>query len=130
MIWKRRYYRNGDLYDATEYILNDYGEPLQEIVAYGTEDQATTTYAYNDDIGKVETKTNAENETTTYGYDSRGNLTSVKNGENETTGYVYDLMNRKVGMANDLSETMSWSYDANGNKTKERDPLGREILYG
>jgi RHS repeat-associated protein len=92
----------------------------------------TRTY---DDQNRVQTVTNAANETTRYEYDRAGNKTREVRPKGDDVRYVYDALGRvievrdAVGVArfeNDAAGNVTAQIDANGNRTEFRfDELGR-----
>ena len=67
--------------------------------------------------------------TTTYTYDSEGNILSETNAAGETITYEYDLLNRKISETNTSGETISYRYYGNGKLSEKTYPDGTRELY-
>ncbi|MEK7855186.1 MAG: LamG-like jellyroll fold domain-containing protein, partial [Acidobacteriota bacterium] len=72
--------------------------------------------------------------TTTYAYDTVGNLTKITDAEGNARNFTYDSLNRQL--TNELAHKPSqqasiyyYVYDANGNRTQESDPNGKIANY-
>lgn len=79
---------------------------------------------YNDAYGrvhKVEEHNDSETYTTTYTYDTQGNLTKVKDSKGNTNYIYYDSLGRKVKMDDPDMGVWSYEYDDLGNLTKQTD---------
>jgi RHS repeat-associated protein len=103
---------------------------------YDTDLFATTTYTY-DEIGHLLSFTDAENHTTSYGYESffgltrttypdskyemytyddAGNVVAFTDCNNNTTSYTYDDIYRLTQIAYADQSTVSYTYDLNSNR--------------
>jgi RHS repeat-associated protein len=109
-------------YTYTSGKLTEVSRPLDE-----THTQETT-YAYTDssDPGAVTAVTDPDTHTTSYAYDSHGNLTSVTDANGNETTYTYDADGRcisttsaagNVAGANAADHTTNYSHDAVGDVT-------------
>ncbi|MDQ6422393.1 RHS repeat-associated core domain-containing protein [Paenibacillus sp. LHD-117] len=90
--------------------------------------QNTTTYSY-DSFGQLRTLTNAKNETTTYHYDNLGNHTKTIFPDGIETEKIYDELGRLIENIDPLNNKDTYFYDANGNRSKLIDKLGQEFTY-
>lgn len=105
--------------------------------------EATTAY-YPD--GRLQSITDALNQTTSYVYNLTNNTTTITNPDggveteqrdanglllsrtdplNHTTTYTYDANRNKISKLNALNQPTTYTYDANGNQTSVTDALGR-----
>ena len=75
----------------------------------GETDDVVTTYTYNTNR-KLTSVTDALGVTTSYTYDSRGNLLTESTGGAVTT-YTYDTADRRTSVTNALSQTTTYTYD-------------------
>jgi RHS repeat-associated protein len=107
--------------------------------------QQPVKFTYNAN-GTVATATDANNNVTSYGYDSAGNLTSItppaplgavtitydslsriktiKDGNGETRSYTYDPLDRVKEIDYSSGPQLTFQYDADGNLTYTGDPSG------
>ena len=67
--------------------------------------------------------------TTTYQYDTQGNLRFVIDAENNRTEMRYDSLGRKVYMDDPDMGVWSYSYDANGNLSAQTDAKGQTVSF-
>jgi len=67
--------------------------------------------------------------TTTYEYDTLGNLTKVIDPLLHETTYTYDLLSRPISVCDHLNQCWAFEYDAVGNLTKRTDPNLVETIY-
>ncbi|HEY2944635.1 MAG TPA: RHS repeat-associated core domain-containing protein [Vicinamibacteria bacterium] len=126
--------KNGTTYELLQsFTYNSQHLPLTVTDAAGQ----TTTYTYNS-AGQVLTVTTparsgiTENRTTTYSYDSNGYLQSVTAPvTGATTSYTYDSAGRIRTVTDADSYTTTTDYDAIDRPTKITDPDGtyEEIVY-
>lgn len=97
-----------------------------------------TTIAYcptgisNCPYGMVQSITDAQNNQTSYTYDTRGNRLSVTDANNNTTQFQYDLMNRLVLITYPTSPatTVQFHYDYRGRRDWVIDQNGNKTTYG
>jgi RHS repeat-associated protein len=86
---------------------------------------ATTTYG-SDMVFQTSQSVNSV-VTTTYTYDTLGNLTQVVDANNNTTTMSYDWLARKTGMSDPDMGSWSYGYDSNGNLTTQTDAKSQTI---
>jgi len=65
--------------------------------------------------------------TTTYQYDTLGNLTRVIDGNGNQTNMTYDTLSRKKTMTDPDMGYWRYQYDANGNRTSQADSKSQTI---
>jgi RHS repeat-associated protein len=108
-----------------------------DITAITNPNGRTTTYTY-DTAGNLASATDAFGNKTTYTYDGLGRrLTRVAprgNAKNSkpseyTTTYAYDAEGNRLSVTDPLSRKRSWTYDANGNVATETDANTRTTTY-
>ena len=109
---------------------DDNGQMLTSTVDGDDVTQAsTTTYTY-DSYGNVATITDAEGALTQYTeYDSSGALLEMIDARGGTWSYTYDDLGRLTSETNPLNRTTSYEYDDANNPSKVTDPLGRETAF-
>jgi len=66
--------------------------------------------------------------TTTYEYNTLGNLTQVVDDAGNTTTMGYDWLSRKTSMSDPDTGSWSYTYDANGNLGTQTDAKGQTII--
>ena len=90
----------------------------------------TTTY---DSMNRVASSTDALEVTTTYSYDTMGNLIQTVKALNEEnsrkTAYTYDPMGRMTSTTDSMQGAVSAAYDELGNMTALTDPNGGVTKY-
>src|SRR3954452_11978443 len=99
--------------------------------------QSAVSLTYNTSNATVATATNGTSHTTSYGYDTHGNLTTitppvplgqttltydavsriatVTDGKNQRTTYTYDGDDRVTKITYNDGSSVTYTYDANGN---------------
>ena len=87
-----------------------------------------TTYGYNNRGRLTEIATGSR--TTTFTYDSQGNLDSITDPENHTTTYTYDAVGRMTGINRPDGSSVGFSYDNNGNMTVLTNPASIPHGFG
>ena len=102
----------GHTTDITAY--NAHGQPLTIVDANGL----TTTLTY-DERQRLKTRT-VGNETTSYDYDSVGQLTRVTLPDGSFLSYTYDDAHRLTGIQDNLGNRVAYTLDAMGNRTQEQ----------
>ena len=98
--------------NATVSTYNVYGDLLS--VQQGT---ATTTYTYNSE-GQLLTQTDALGNTTSYSYDYLGNLASVIAADNTVTTYNYNAAGQLISQTDALGVTTRYEYNYSGQVVK------------
>ncbi|HEY3718478.1 MAG TPA: polymorphic toxin-type HINT domain-containing protein [Jatrophihabitantaceae bacterium] len=83
-------------------------------------DNFTTTAGY-DDAGNAVTSTSPTGAKTTAGYDSAGQLTSLTDPNGVVTRYGYDGLGNQVRISDGLGRTSRTNYDVGGRVTSEAD---------
>lgn len=97
--------------------------------AVGTPQERTITTAWHPTL-RLPTQINEPNRTTTFTYDSKGNLTQrtlTADGQTRTWNYTYNAngqITQSDGPRTDVSDITSYVYDASGNLTSITDALG------
>ena len=80
-----------------------------------------------DPLNRLHTETNAENETTTYGYDEEGNRTSVQEPLGKTTSYSYDELGKLFSVTQPGNLITRYTYDPNRNRLTQTDAKGQVV---
>ena len=84
-------------------------------------------------LGYIASITDAQQNTTTYQYDVRGNRTAVIdpiNSASHPTTFSYDVMNRLTGITYPDGSSVSFGYDYRGRRTSVTDQNNRTTTYG
>jgi RHS repeat-associated protein len=87
----------------------------------------TTYYQYqNGELAQVSRQLAEtwQNQTTSYGYNSRGDLTSVTDPRNNTWTYAYDSAGNRTSMTAPDGQQTTWGYDQSGYLTSVVTPAG------
>jgi len=82
--------------------------------------------------GLIATITDAQQHTTTYQYDSRGNRTAVIdpiNGASHPTTFTYDMMNRLTAISYPDGSSVGFGYDSRGRRTSATDQNQKTTTY-
>ena len=82
-----------------------------------------------DAINRLQTSVGAQGQTTTYGYDSNGNLTSVTDPLTKATTRSFDALNRLIASIDPLSGKTQYQFDANDNLAQVTDPRSANTVY-
>ena len=80
----------------------------------------------------IQSITDAQNNTTSYAYDSRGNRTSVIdpiNGSAHPTTFAYDAMSRLTGITYPNGTSVSFGYDYRGRRISATDQNNKTTTY-
>lgn len=90
-----------------------------------------TTYSYDkaDQLLEATTGTGAKAATTSYAYDSVGNITEMTNGNGKVTKYKYDELSNVVEKVNSLGDTTKYTYDADDRLESVKQANGKTISY-
>lgn len=116
--------------DGTTTII-DYSIPGQKTV---TNPMGYKMRYYYDDferLVKVEELDTADEvyATTTYSYDTLGNLVQLVDTHGNTTTIEYNELSQKISMTDPDTGTWSYEYDSNGNLQTQTDSKGQTITY-
>jgi RHS repeat-associated protein len=90
-----------------------------------------TTLTYTT-TGLISSITDAQNHTTSYQYDARGNRTAVIdpiNGAAHPTTFAYDIMNRLTGITYPDGSSVGFGYDYRGRRTSVTDQNQKTTTY-
>jgi len=114
----------------TKYEYDDHGNMKKMIEAYGTSDERTTTYVY-DEFGRKLKETNVGDENTletniTYSYDKYGSIKTITDAESYTTYYTYAYGEKGYTVQKEDARGKFWYeiYDNVGRLISTKDPLG------
>jgi len=80
-------------------------------------------------LGRVTSRTDTENDTTSTTYDLAGNVITRTDAKGNDTDTVYDARNRRTATTDRLSGVTAYAYDANGNLTGLADAEGGVTSY-
>jgi RHS repeat-associated protein len=109
---------------TTREQFNVFGELTALTRAYGSEEAATTSYAYNP-AGELQSSTNARGYTTTYTYDANRNKTSETDPLDRKTEWAYNSTHDVISSTTPKGETTTIKRDEHGNaETVERPAPG------
>src|SRR5579864_5518137 len=112
---------------VTQFAYNTLGELTQ--LTDPLDHPTTLTYT---PAGLIASITDAQNNTTSYQYDQRGNRTTVIdpiNGASHPTTFTYDIMNRLTGITYPDGSAVSFGYDSRGRRTSVTDQNGKVTTY-
>ena len=90
--------------------------------------QNKITYLYDRNMRNIGT-TDAEGNTTSSTYDTRGNLRTKTDGNGNTTTYHYDSTNRLIKVTDALGQSTSYTYDNNDNLISQTDGNGNVSTF-
>jgi len=134
------YDAHGNLLSVTTPVPNGNTNPSVTQFQYATNGELTqitdpkgnvTTLSYTP-VGLIASITDAQNNTTSYQYDARGNRTAVIdpiNGPSHPTSFTYDLMNRLTGITYPDSSTAGFTYDVRGRRISATDQNNKTTYY-
>ena len=108
----------------SEFSYDSLGGVISAIQFAGTSSSATTTFTYDPAFHQLATVTDALDHTTTYNYDSSGNLRSTVNALDDETTFTYDSKGRVTSWTDPLQHRTQFIYDR-GDLSKVIDPLNR-----
>ncbi|RLD18189.1 MAG: hypothetical protein DRI36_02050, partial [Caldiserica bacterium] len=117
--------KNGTDLRTMHYFYDNYGNCIRAVLPMGNEYRWTyeNTYnrptAYYDPVGS----------TTTYTYDSRGNLIEVTDPENHKSTFTYNSYGEVIAITNSRGYTTTFSYNSYGYVTRITDPLGNSTEF-
>ncbi len=89
--------------------------------------ELTTSYTY-DTNGNMATRTDPAGNATRYQYDERGNRIQVTDAETNVTIVAYDNANNLLSVVNPLSQVASFGYDTNNQPVAYTNRSGNRIL--
>jgi RHS repeat-associated protein len=89
----------------------------------------TSRYEYDPQFNRVTRQTDPLGHSTTYTYDSHGNVLSMTDPLNQNWTYTYDSFGELTGMTDPLGHTRFMEYDAQGNLTAVKDALGNRSTF-
>jgi RHS repeat-associated protein len=138
---------------VTKQKFNEAGEPTEIVRAHGTELAQATKYEYNDRYELVK-ETDANNNSTTFGYDAEGNKTSEKDANGNEAKWEYnsthDLIKETTPRGNattitrnaagdpetvkrpapgEKTQETKFKWAANGDLEEQTDPLGNKTSF-
>ena len=82
-----------------------------------------------DAVNRLQTSVGAQGQTTTYGYDSNGNLTSVTDPLSKATIRYFDALNRLIASFDRLADKTQYQFDANDNLAQITDQRSANTVY-
>ena len=88
----------------------------------------STSYGYNS-AGQLTSVTNPDYATTTIGYASGGQVSSVTDADGNTTSYTYNSQGQLLSVTDPLGHTTSYTYNSNGQVASATDRDGRTETY-
>lgn len=98
-----------------------------EVVAltrgYGTSQEATSTFTYDPSVLGMVSLTDPNNHTSSFSWDSNGNLLSTTDALTRKTTYTYDSLSDLTSITDPLQVTTTLTYDSRGNLLTESRPL-------
>ncbi len=112
---------------VTQFAYNNLGELTQITDPLN---HPTTLSYYS--TGLIQSITDAQNNTTSYAYDGRGNRTGVIdpiNGSAHPTTFTYDILNRLTGITYPDGTSGSFAYDYRGRRISATDQNGKTTSY-
>ena len=104
------------------------GRSLKKELVKSSGTQVLQTTAY-DHVGNVLTQTDANGNTTRYGYNAVGELISVTDPQGKQTQYAYDMRGNLVTTTFPDGKSSRKEYNAAGNVIRKTDPLGQVETY-
>lgn len=89
----------------------------------------SVSYTYDDTTGLRSSITDKRTNTTSWAYDSRGNLLQTDYPDGTSEIYVYNSLDLPVTHTDPATNVTSWAYDANGNVLAETNALGQSRSF-
>ena len=105
---------------TSSYTWDGYGNKLTETDPYGN----ITHYAYEPSIHKVTSRTDANDNLTTFIYDDKGNLLEMKDPYNKTITMAYDSYGQIVQSTDKNGNITAYEYNSTGGITKITRQMG------
>ncbi len=90
----------------------------------------TRTQTGYDALGRRQTSTDGDGNTTTYNYDAVGRLASVLDARNKTTSYGYDELGEKISQTDANLHTTKFAYDLKGHLVQKTLPALQSMTMG
>lgn len=109
----------------TTYTYNSYGQILTETDALGH----VTTYTYDPVFQKIATKTDARGNTWTNTYDDNGNLIELRDPLSCTTTFTWNSAGQMLTRTDGENNTWTYTYDDAGNQTSITNPDGEQSTF-
>jgi RHS repeat-associated protein len=116
----------GETQQLTLDAMDDMTETLWENASSVITRQHNATY---DALGRRMTDVGGMGQTTTFGYDSQGNLTSIETPLTWTTGQAFDALNRISTVTDPYGNTTNYTYDAQDRPLTVTDPNGHATSF-
>lgn len=88
-----------------------------------------TRFTYQEQFNRLTSITNPLGETTTFTYDTKGNLTSATDGNGHTTSFTYDSFGLLTTITDPLNHETNMTYDSLGNPVTITDTLGQTTTF-
>ena len=112
---------------ATDYDPN--GNPLARTETYGGATGVRVTQQSFDTFDRLQTVTDPQGKTITYGYDANGNRTRLRDPDGRVTLYTFDALNRAESVALTLVGVTEYSYFRDSRLRRVRYPNGSQADY-
>ena len=106
----------------TLFSYNEEGQRVGETRAYGTSDEASTTYSY-DPAGQLLATSDPNGNTWHYVYDDRGRRTSQTDPLGNVTTWTYDLVGNRLAEIRPGAAKVEMIYDVMDRVISQKDPL-------
>ncbi|MGH2459982.1 MAG: RHS repeat-associated core domain-containing protein, partial [Chloroflexota bacterium] len=108
---------------VTSYTYDALGNVTSVTRLAGTSGAVTTTMTYDPTFNQLTSITDPLNHTTSFGYDSAGNLTTVTDPLSHQTTLTYNAAGEPLTTTDPLGHTIQFAYDG-GDLASVTDPLG------
>jgi len=105
----------------TLFSYNEAGLLKSEVRAYGTSDEASTTYNY-DPEGQLISKIEPNDNTWSYSYDNRGRRTSQTDPQGNITAWAYDPVGNRLSETRPGAAKVEMIYDVMDRVISQKDP--------
>ncbi len=117
------------LNERIEYTLDAAGNRTNEDIKSATGEITKTLSRTYDELSRLLQVIGASNQTTSYIYDTNGNVITLTDGNSNQTSQSYDALDQLVNESAPLNSSATYSYDARGNITSVTDPKGLVTHY-
>jgi RHS repeat-associated protein len=104
------------------------GRKVEELDILSATEKYTTTFSY-DSAGNLISKKDKEEKTTSYEYDELNRLKRVIDPLSQGTEYTYDDRNNLIALKDAKEQVTRFQYDRNNRLVREIRPLGQETSY-